>query len=159
MHHATLLLYHVHAVASHNKWITSCEMSGKLTLWTSLLEFILTLYFVLYNWHLLIMTFNYNLLLEWFFYRARWLRGNARDSHSGGPGFKSRCQPTWLRFFCGFPQSSRQMLGWIFITTIHLTIIHQIHIYHKINSVNLTIEHWLHTTIEIHSLLVYTQRS
>ena len=33
--------------------------------------------------------------------------------------------------FRGFPQSSRQMLGWIFITTIHLTIIHQIH-YHKI---------------------------
>ena len=60
--------------------------------------------------------------------RARWLRGNARDSHSGGLGFKSRCRPTWLRFFCGFPQSSRQMLGWIFITTIHLTIIHQIHI-------------------------------
>ena len=22
-------------------------------------------------------------------HRARWLRGNARDSHSGGPGFKS----------------------------------------------------------------------
>ena len=31
-------------------------------------------------------------------------------------------------FFCGFPQLSRQMLGWIFITTVHLTIIHQIHI-------------------------------
>ena len=30
--------------------------------------------------------------------------------------------------FHGFPQSSRQMLGWIFITTNHLTIIHQIHI-------------------------------
>ena len=29
---------------------------------------------------------------------------------------------------CGFPRSTRQMLGWIFITTIHLTIIHQIHI-------------------------------
>ena len=29
---------------------------------------------------------------------ARWLRGNARDSHSGGPGFKSRGRPTWLRF-------------------------------------------------------------
>ena len=27
---------------------------------------------------------------------------------------------------CGFPQSTRQMLGWIFITTIHLTIIHKI---------------------------------
>ena len=34
--------------------------------------------------------------------RARWLRGNARDSHSGGPGFKSRGRPTWLRFFSGF---------------------------------------------------------
>ena len=32
------------------------------------------------------------------YYRARWLRGNARDSHSGGPGFKSRCRPTWLSF-------------------------------------------------------------
>ena len=31
-------------------------------------------------------------------------------------------------FFRGFPQSTRQMLGWIFITTIHWTIIHQIHI-------------------------------
>ena len=29
--------------------------------------------------------------------RARWLRGNARDSQSGGPGFKSRGRPTWLR--------------------------------------------------------------
>ena len=27
-----------------------------------------------------------------------WLRGNARDSHSGGPGFKTRGRPTWLRF-------------------------------------------------------------
>ena len=34
-------------------------------------------------------------------------------------------QPDW-GFFRGFPQSSSQMLGWIFITTIHLTIIHQI---------------------------------
>ena len=31
-------------------------------------------------------------------------------------------------FYRGFPLSSRQMLGWIFITTIHLTIILQIHI-------------------------------
>ena len=67
-------------------------------------------------------------LVQYIQYRARCLRGNARDSHSGGPGFKSRCRPTWLRFFRGFPQSSRQILGWIFITTIHLTIIHQIHI-------------------------------
>ena len=66
-------------------------------------------------------------------YRARWLRGNARDSHSGGPGFKSRCRPTWLGLFRGFPQSSRQMLGWIFITTIHLIIIHQFHISHLIS--------------------------
>ena len=36
-------------------------------------------------------------------------------------------QPDW-GFFRGFPQSSRKMLGWIFITMIHLTIIHQIHI-------------------------------
>ena len=32
------------------------------------------------------------------------------------------------------------MLGWIFIATILLTIIHKIHIYYKINSMNLTIE-------------------
>ena len=52
-----------------------------------------------------------------------------RDSHSGGLGFKSQCRQARLRFFRGFPQSPRQMLGWIFITTtIHLTIIHQIHI-------------------------------
>ena len=31
-----------------------------------------------------------------------WLRDNARDSHSGGPGFKSRGRPTWLRFLSGF---------------------------------------------------------
>ena len=31
-------------------------------------------------------------------YPARWLRGNARDSLSGGPGFKSGGRPTWLRF-------------------------------------------------------------
>ena len=30
--------------------------------------------------------------------RARWLQGNARDSHSGDPGFKSRGRPTWFRF-------------------------------------------------------------
>ena len=36
-------------------------------------------------------------------------------------------QPDW-GFFRGFPQSSRQILGWIFITTINLTIIHEIHI-------------------------------
>ena len=29
---------------------------------------------------------------------TRCLRGNARDSHSGGPGFKFRGLPTWLRF-------------------------------------------------------------
>ena len=41
-------------------------------------------------------------------------------------------QPDW-GFFHGFPQSSRQMLGWIFITTTHLTIIHQIHINKNVN--------------------------
>ena len=30
--------------------------------------------------------------------RPRWLRGNARDSHSGDPGFKFRGRPTWLSF-------------------------------------------------------------
>ena len=28
--------------------------------------------------------------------------GNARDSHSGGPWFESRCRPTWLLFFVVF---------------------------------------------------------
>ena len=36
-------------------------------------------------------------------------------------------QPDW-GFVRGFPQSSSQILGWIFITAIHLTIIQQIHI-------------------------------
>ena len=31
-------------------------------------------------------------------HRVRWLHGNARDSNSGGPGFKSYGWPTWLRF-------------------------------------------------------------
>ena len=49
-------------------------------------------------------------------------------------------QPDW-GFFRGIPQSPRQMMGSIFITTIHLTIIHLIHIgYHKIKSVNLTVK-------------------
>ena len=51
-------------------------------------------------------------------------------------------QPDW-GVFRGFPESSRQMLGWIFSTTIHLTIIHQFHIYiyiMKLKSVNLTNE-------------------
>ena len=30
MHHATTLLYHVHAVSSRNKWFDSCATSGKL---------------------------------------------------------------------------------------------------------------------------------
>ena len=30
--------------------------------------------------------------------QAKWLCGKAHDSHSGGPGFKSRGRPTWLRF-------------------------------------------------------------
>ena len=43
-------------------------------------------------------------------------------------------QPDW-GFFPGFPQSVKQMLGWILIAMIHLTIIHQTHIgllHHKI---------------------------
>ena len=59
------------------------------------------------------------------------------------PGSSSGAdQPDW-GFFVVFPQSPRQMLGWIFITTIHLTIIHQIHIsyiIYKLKSVNLTNE-------------------
>ena len=43
-------------------------------------------------------------------------------------------------FFRGFPQSSRQMLGWIFITTIHFTIIHPNSYIIKLKSVYLTNE-------------------
>ena len=35
MLHATLLLYHVQAVASGNKWFDSCGTNGKLIFWTS----------------------------------------------------------------------------------------------------------------------------
>ena len=35
--------------------------------------------------------------------------------------FKSRCWPKWWGSFRGFPQTPRQMLCWIYITTIHLT--------------------------------------
>ena len=38
--YVTLLLYHVHVVASRNKWFTGCETSGKLTLWTPLLIYV-----------------------------------------------------------------------------------------------------------------------
>ena len=54
--------------------------------------------------------------------RARRHNGNTLDSDSAGFN-----QPKWS-IFRGFHQSSRQKLGWIFITTTHLTIIHQIHI-------------------------------
>ena len=38
MRHTTPLLYHVHAVASFNKWFISCGTGGKSTLWTSLVQ-------------------------------------------------------------------------------------------------------------------------
>ena len=44
----------------------------------------------------------YLALVQSIIHRARWLRGNARDAHSGGPGFKSRGRPTWLRFLVVF---------------------------------------------------------
>ena len=47
-----------------------------------------------------------------------------REAPGSNPGGE---QLDW-GFFLGFPQSSTQMLGWIFNTTIHLTIIHRIHI-------------------------------
>ena len=75
------------------------------------------------------------------------------DSNLGGPEFKTRSQPTSLGFYHGFPQSSRKMLGWIFITTIHLTIIHQLHIF-KIKITELNKWNIDYTTINIHSLLV-----
>ena len=31
-------------------------------------------------------------------HRVRWIRGKARDSHSEGPGFKTRGRPNWLWF-------------------------------------------------------------
>ena len=43
--------------------------------------------------------------------RARWLRGDARDSHSGGPGFESRCRPTWLGFFSWFSSGIKANAG------------------------------------------------
>ena len=43
------------------------------------------------------------------------------------PGSNPGADQPGCGFFRGFPQSSRQTLGWIFITAIHLTIIHQIH--------------------------------
>ena len=61
------------------------------------------------------------------YYGVRWRSCNTLDLYSGGPGFKSRGHLVRLGFFRGLPQSSRQMLCWIFITTIHLTIIHHIH--------------------------------
>ena len=82
---------------------------------------------------------------------ARWLRGNARDSHSGGPWFKSRCRPTWLGFFRGFPQSWRQeiLVGflnhegkcWVgFSLPRSIWPLFIKFIYHKIKSVKLTTE-------------------
>ena len=83
--------------------------------------------------------------------------GNARDSHSGGPWFKSRCRPTWLGFFVVFlNHQGKCWVGFSLLWSIWPLFIK--FIYQKINSVNLTIEHWLHTTIEIHSLLIHTQR-
>ena len=49
-----------------------------------------------------------------------WTR--VREFPGSNPG---AYQSEW--FFCGFPPSSRHMLGWIFTPTIHLIIIHQIH--------------------------------
>ena len=43
-------------------------------------------------------------------HRARWLRGNARDSHSGGPGLKSRGRPTWLRFLVVYLKVTRELV-------------------------------------------------
>ena len=42
---------------------------------------------------------------------TRWRSGNTLCSNLRGPEFKSRSQPTWLWFFYGFRQSSKQMLG------------------------------------------------
>ena len=56
--------------------------------------------------------------------------GNTVDSHGirEAPGSNPGSdQSDWV--FRRFPQSSRQILGWIFITMIHLTINYQIHIY------------------------------
>ena len=69
-------------------------------------------------------------------------------------------QPDW-GFFRSFPQSTRQMLGWIFLTTIHLTIIYQIHKIKikikKLKSVTLTIE-TLNTQQYEHTALWYTPK-
>ena len=73
------------------------------------------------------------------FYRARWLRDNARDSHSGGSGFKSRCRPTWMSFFVVFLY--HQGKCWVaFSLPRSIWPLFIKFIYHKINSVNLTNE-------------------
>ena len=101
------------------------------------------------------------------YHRARWLRGKARDSHSGGPWFESRCRPTCLGgFFVLF--LSHQSKCWVgfslprsiwplFINFIYIIYIY-IYIYHKIKISELN--KWIidYTTIEIHSLQVHTQR-
>ena len=71
--------------------------------------------------------------------RARWLRGNAWDSHSGGPGLKSRCRPTWLGFFVVFPNNQGKC--WVrFSLARSIWPLFIKFRYHKIKSVNLTNE-------------------
>ena len=91
-------------------------------------------------------------------YRARWPRGNARDSHSGGPWFKSRCRPTWLRFFfvVFLNHQGKCWVGFSLPRSIWPLFIKSI--YHKIKISGLNKWHIDYTTIVIHSILVYTQR-
>ena len=90
--------------------------------------------------------------------RARWLRDNARDSHSGGPRFESRCRTTSLRFFVVFlNHQGKCWVGFLLPRSIWPLFIK--FIYHKIKISKFNKRNIDYTTTEIHSLLVYTQRS
>ena len=74
-------------------------------------------------------------------YRARWLRGNAQDSHSGGPGFESRCRLTWLGFFVVFlSHQGKCCVGFSLPRAIWPSFIKFIYHNIKLKSVNLTNE-------------------
>ena len=86
---------------------------------------------------------------------ARWLRGNTRDSHSGGPGFKSRCRPAWLWFFPWFSWTIKANAGLDF--HYHDPFDHYSYII-KLKISELYKWNFDNTTIEIQSFLIHTQR-
>ena len=124
-----------------------CFISSNSTVWGNPLDD---------NWFTIISQCKYNFvalyftgylwkLWLWFktriFDRARWLRGNARDSHSGGPGFKSRCdadQPDWGFLLVFLNHQGKFWVGFSLPRSLWPLFIK--FIYHKMNSVILTIE-------------------